>query len=291
MLSRNKVLKLTIIRNKVFITWQNLLSGLLTVALLNIFLLSSVQAQELNSETVVLKPMPWQTVIQAQPSYRGVFNQELRQAVVDNLVLPNISAEQLADKAKLLALLQPRLQELDKNLSHYIRVSESVSRFEQLKRLMPGLYNITERNLIETLLRKKGVSTPRMRNSRLVRLIDKRISLLANGLIFNMKALVRERRDYEPELLTAMARSGVRFSALPPDFILDYSLVEQNSETEGKWLFDAHIALLGKYEIPVVEVNETISEKASNLEQAQSKTVDVLANKVVERLKEYLVKI
>ncbi|WP_158660949.1 hypothetical protein [Thiomicrorhabdus sp. Milos-T2] len=281
---------MTIIRDNVLITWQHLLKGLLTIVLLNIFLLSTVQAQEINSKVASVKQQPWQDMIQTQPVYKGVFNQNLRQAVLNKLTLPKISAEDLEDKTKLLALLQPRLQELDKELSKYVRVSERVSRFEQLKRLMPALYNINERNLIEGLLKKQGVSVPRMRNSRLVRFIDKRISLLANGLIFNMKALVRERRDYEPELLRAMASKGIRFSALPPDFILDYSLVEKTSEKEGQWLFDAHISLLGKYEIPIVEVSENISENATSLEQAQSKSVDLLASKVVEKLKEYLVK-
>ncbi|BCN92343.1 hypothetical protein THMIRHAM_01280 [Thiomicrorhabdus immobilis] len=272
-----------------FYRW--LLKTMAFMVLFNLGLVSSGQANEqIAGQTgLTIHQPPWNAVVKTLLAEQGVFNQKLRQAVLENLRLPILTIEQLADNKKLLELLMPRLQLLDRDLSNYVRVSESVSRFEQLKRLMPGLYNIEERKLIEALLTRQGVAVPRMRNSRLVGFLDKRISLLANGLVFNMKALVREQRDYEPDLLQAMAQQGVSFSARPPDFVLDYSLIANPSAEAGEWGFDSHIALLGKYEIPLVEVNEKIREVAASQEQAQIKTVQFLAEKVVEQLKEFLI--
>lgn len=291
MLSSNRTIELKIMQTDNLAFFRRLLTTMTVTILLHLSLLSSAQATE---QTIVQKvatvhQAPWQSVVKSLPAEQGVFNKSLRQLVIENLQLPVLSVQQVTDKNQLLKLLQPRLQVLDEELSNFIRVSESVSRFEQLKRLMPGLYNIEERKLIEGLLKSQGVAVPRMRNSRLVGFLDKRISLLANGLIFNMKALVREQRDYEPELLKAMSDLGVSFSARPPDFVLDYTLIENASLEAGRWGFDSHIALLGNYEIPLIEINEKVSEVALNQKQAEIKTVQFLAVKVVEQLKESLI--
>ena len=139
------------------------------------------------------------------------------------------------------------------------------------------------------MLKRQGVSIPRLRNSRLLGILDKRIALLANGMIFNMKALIRERRDYESDLLKSMSSYGIKFSARPPDFILDYQLDFGEQNEKAEWVFNAKMALLGKYEIPVVKVEEVLITDAATKAEAQSRSVDILAKLITMQLKQYLI--
>ncbi|MDX1351619.1 MAG: hypothetical protein R3254_01305 [Thiomicrorhabdus sp.] len=241
------------------------------------------------ADTSIQQPV-WQHVVQTLPEDSGVFNRNLRQAVKAQLILPDIESSQLNPTANLpLAELNARLQLLDQALVKYIRVSESNTRFEQLKRLMPALYNIEERKLIEQLFKSHDVQVPRLRNSCSISILDKRITRLANGLIFNMKPLVRERRDYEADLLKAMSENGVEFSARPPDFLLDYYLQPNGHESESLWSFHAKIELLNKYEMPIVTVNERLTHTSQTRELAQIQSVQELAKLVTNQLKEFLI--
>ena len=233
----------------------------------------------------------WLEVFENLPEDKGVFNSALRRSVRETIPLVTLSTDHLQDSKVLTQKLIPRLEQLDRELSKYVRVSESVNRFEQLKRLMPGLYNIEERKLIESLLKRQGVSIPRLRNSRLLGILDKRIALLANGMIFNMKALIRERRDYESDLLKSMSSYGIKFSARPPDFILDYQLDFGEQNEQAEWVFNAKMALLGKYEIPVVKVEEVLITDAATKAEAQSRSVEILAKLITMQLKQYLIEI
>lgn len=142
------------------------------VALLYLTFLSSQNA--LAAGLAASQSEMWQPILQVLPKDKGVFNANLRQQVRNHLDLSlatgedsNQSDEQLEKN------LVARLSVLDKNLSKYIRVSESSSRFEQLKRLMPALYKIEERKLIEKLLKKRAVKIPNLRNRRLLAFLDK----------------------------------------------------------------------------------------------------------------------
>ncbi len=148
------------------------LLSLLMVALLYLTFLSSQNA--LAAGLAASQSEMWQPILQVLPKDKGVFNANLRQQVRNHLDLSlatgedsNQSDEQLEKN------LVARLSVLDKNLSKYIRVSESSSRFEQLKRLMPALYKIEERKLIEKLLKKRAVKIPNLRNRRLLAFLDK----------------------------------------------------------------------------------------------------------------------
>lgn len=234
-----------------------------------------------------IKSAPWSEVIDSLPEYQGTFNTGLRQSLRRQLNLPDINAAFNAQSEQADVLLQ-RVKELDADLSKYVRVSESISRFQQLKRLMPALKNIEERKLIEALLVKNQIKVPRLRNSRLLPHLDKRISILANSMIFNLKALVRENRTYEPQLLASMEKYGVPYSARIPDFILDYYLLPLGKNDQGKWLFDGSISLLGKYQMKVVSVESSISVEASSREQAEAKSMELLAESITEQLTQYL---
>jgi len=254
-----------------------------------ILLFSQPVLSNVNSLSVTAYTPVWQTVVADLPSDKGIFNAALRKSMRDKLELPSVIAADLEDKKQLLSKVKPRLIELDKALSKFIRVSENSTRFEQLKRLMPALLNIEERKLIQHLLKKHKVRLPNLRNSRLLPFLDKRITLLANSMIFNMKALVRERRDYEPDLLKAMASYGVKFSARPPDFILDYLLLGGSKNEQGERVFEGNIALLGQYEIPVVKIEEVIVTDVADWPQAEASSVAVMAKLITMQLKQFLV--
>lgn len=232
---------------------------------------------------------PWKSVIQELPIDKGTFNLALRNGVREELQLPKLSLDWAKNGLESSsAELINRLETLDAKLSRYVRVSERTSRFEQLKHLMPALANIEERKLIEALLTKQGVKVPRLRNARVLPFLDKRIADLANSMIFNMKALVRQRRDYEPQLMDAMARHGVEFSARVPDFVLDYMLVPDGQDEQGNWLFEGYIALLGKYEIQIVSFEDSIVKSAADEASAQELSMDELAQSITEKLKTFL---
>lgn len=273
---------------------ENRIVGSLLKTVLVIVVLMALVMQSALSESL---PAPksvspaWQEVLVNLPKNEGVFNSALRRSVRENVSIANLSIDYLHDSQVLSQQLIPRLEWLDKELSKYVRISESASRFEQLKRLMPGLYNIEERKLIEFLLKRQGISIPRLRNSRLLDRLDKRISLLANSMIFNMKALVRERRDYEADLLKSMSRYGVAFSARSPDFILDYQLDDGVQNEQAEWSFNARIALLGNYQISVVKVQELVVTGALTKAEAQSRSVEILAKLITMQLKQYLIEI
>ena len=268
---------------------RSLLKTVSVVVVLTALVMQSAFSENLQTPKS-LSPA-WQEVLASLPKNEGVFNSALRRSVRENISLVTLNMDHLQDSKALTQKLIPRLEQLDKELSKYVRVSESVSRFEQLKRLMPGLYNIEERKLIESLLKRQGVSIPRLRNSRLLGVLDKRISLLANSMVFNMKALVRERRDYESDLLKSMSSYGVTFSARPPDFILDYLLDSGEQNEQAEWVFNAKIALLGKYEIPVVKVEEVLITDVATKAEAQSRSVEILAKLITMQLKQYLIEI
>jgi len=266
---------------------RSLLKAVSVIALLTVLVMQSAYSENLQPPKSVSPA--WQEVLASLPKNEGVFNSALRRSVRERVLLVSLSMDHLQDSKVLAQKLIPRLELLDKELSKYVRVSESISRFEQLKRLMPGLYNIEERKLIESLLKRQGVSIPRLRNSRLLGILDKRIALLANGMIFNMKALIRERRDYESDLLKSMSSYGIKFSARPPDFILDYQLDFGEQNEKAEWVFNAKMALLGKYEIPVVKVEEVLITDAATKAEAQSRSVDILAKLITMQLKQYLI--
>ena len=266
---------------------RSLLKAVSVIALLTVLVMQSAFSENLQPPKSVSPA--WQEVLASLPKNEGVFNSALRRSVRERVSLVSLSMDHLQDSKVLAQKLIPRLELLDKELSKYVRVSESVSSFEQLKRLMPGLYNIEERKLIESLLHRQGVSVPRLRNSRLLGILDKRIALLANGMIFNMKALIRERRDYESDLLKSMSSYGIKFSARPPDFILDYQLDAGEQNEQAEWVFNAKMALLGKYEIPVVKVEEVLITDAVTKAEAQSRSVEILAKLITMQLKQYLV--
>ena len=240
-------------------------------------LFNPVWASSVTEQTV------WQKAALNLPEPSGIFNKVLRSEIQKSIVLPELETSNQSDQ------LIKRLQSLDKELFKYVRVSESSTRFEQLNRLMPALVNIEERKLIEQYLTNHGQSVPRLRNDRLYSLLDKRISRLANGLIFNMKPLVRERRDYEPELLQAMANNGIEFSARPPDFILDYQLEPEGQNKQNEWTFKGSIALLNTFEMPIVSVEKELTEPSGIKEQAQIEGVTQLAHLVTNKLKQFLI--
>lgn len=231
----------------------------------------------------------WQNLIKITPKSKGVFNRSLRETVRSQLDLPALTSLDVADQELLQQTFYGRLTELDSSLIRFLRVSQSANNFTQLKQLMPALKIIEEYKLIKQLLKANSVTLPALRNQRLMRLLDNRITQIANALIFNMKALVRERRPYEPELLVAMAGYGVEFSARPPDFILQYNLDYEAQNASGQWVFNTHIALTNKLHIAIVKINEVVVVEATDIKQAQTKTLEVMAKLVTMQLKYYLV--
>lgn len=182
-----------------------------------------------------------------------------------------------------------RLEILDKERSKYLRISPKSNAFEQLKRLMPALYNIEEHRALLQLLKLNGVEAPRLKNSHLVVFLDQYISRLASGLTFNMKALVREGREFESELIASLEQQSLMFTAKPPDFILDYQLDSKGQDDlSGAWLFDARIALLAKFDIKIVSVELTLSEVADNESQAQRQALTQMAESLSENLRAFL---
>ena len=231
----------------------------------------------------------WQSLIETSPEDKGVFNHTLREMVRTHLNLIKVSEVDAVDMEAVKPQLYERLKTLDKGLSKFVRVSQNTNQFMQLKQFMPALKIIEEQKLIIRLLKAKGIAVPALRNSRLLVLLDRRITQVANRLIFNMKALVRERRPYEPHLLKAMASYGVAFSARPPDFILEYDLFSQGVNDKSEWVFQGRIALLNDLHIPIVKVDELIIVSGDELFTAQLAALEVMAKLVTMQLRIYLV--
>ena len=241
-----------------------------------------------NSAVVIDSPAQsqvWQELITQLPKDRGLFNSSLRKGVRQNLSL--VDSINLDDNEAIKAQVLPRLELLDASLSKYIRISTSKTSFEQLSLLMPALFAIEEIKLIKALYKQQKISMPQLRNSRLQSHLDKRITRLANGMVFNMKALVRN-RPFESELLKAMASNGISFSARPPDFYLDYG-VNTVGEDSAQWLIEGYINLSNKWKSPVVEASDEISTAASTLDDAQLQAIAKLALLVTQELKTYLI--
>lgn len=237
-------------------------------------------------------------------SKKTVFEVQLRMAARENLLaLPlfqpsDIRANLQADKLDIGVEWLPevlnhqvnvRLEALDKELSKYLRISPKSSAFEQLKHLMPALYNIEERRLLLQLLKLNGLEVPPLKNGRIVVFLDRHISRLAGGLTFNMKALVREGREFESALITSLEQRSLIFTAKPADFILDYQLDSRGQESgSGAWLFDARIALLAKFGIKIVSAELTLSEVAENESQAQLQALNKMAESLSQKLRAFL---
>lgn len=237
-------------------------------------------------------------------SKKTVFEVQLRMAVRERLLaLPlfqpsDIRTSLQADKLDIGMEWLPevlnrqatvRLEALDKELSKYLRISPKSSAFEQLKHLMPALYNIEERRLLLQLLKLNGVKAPPLKNGRVVVFLDQHISRLAGGLTFNMKALVREGREFESDLISSLEQHSLMFTAKPPDFILDYQLDSRGQDSDsGAWLFDARIALLAKFNIKIVSAELTLSEMADSESQAQRQALAKMADSLSQNLRAFL---
>lgn len=237
-------------------------------------------------------------------SKEAVLESQLRTAVREKLlVLPlfqpsDIRVDLQADKLDIGMEWLPeqlnhqviaRLDLLDKALSKYLRISTKSNDFEQLKRLMPALYNIEERHLLLQLLKLNGVKAPPLKNSRLVVFLEQHISRLTNELTFNMKALVREGREFESDLISSLEQHSLIFTAKPPDFILDYQLDSKGQDSvSGAWLFDARIALLAKFNIKIVSAELTLSEMADSESQAQRQALAKMASSLSQNLRAFL---
>ncbi len=263
-----------------------------SLLMLLVLLLPVQPVYAVSSEAPPVSNIPsvtWDELKQKQPEEKGVFNRALRQEIRAQLELIQLSdlegniPKQIQDK------FQSRLEVLDKELQKYVRVGASKKHYSQLKRLMPALKNIEERKLITALYKHYKVRLPNLRNSRFMSFLDKRITRLANGMIFNMKPLVRERKSNEAELLAVMEQYGVAFSARPPDFILDYKLSNQGADAQSEWRYDAEISLLNQYYTPVVSVTESMTIQAQDSDQAEKKALGMMAEALTLQLKKLLV--
>lgn len=232
----------------------------------------------------------WQSMIESLPKEQGVFNRALRESVREVLPLEEISNIEVVDSDFYQQRLAPKLQELDKSLKQFVRVSQSQSSFRQLEKLMPALFAIEEYKLIKDLFKQQNMVLPPLSNARLVGFLDRRITQLANHMIFNMKALVRERRPFEGKLLKAMASYGVEYSAKPPDFILDYDIDFEQQNAAGEWTFNTSIALLNEYQVPIVKVDELVVTEAIDEQSAQQQALEVMAKLVTMQLRHVLLK-
>jgi hypothetical protein len=237
-------------------------------------------------------------------SNNSILERKLRSAVrAQLLALPlfqpnDIQASLQADKMDVVMTWLPeslslqasaRLQVLDSELRQYLRISSKSTDFRQLKRFMPALYNIEERYALLQLLKLNGMVAPVLKNSRLAGFLDQRISRLADGLTFNMKALVREGEEFEPDLITALAEQDLIFTAKPPDFILDYHLNSKGQDgATGAWLLDARIALLDDFDMKIVSADLTLAEVADDEFQAQRQALTKMADALSQNLRAFL---
>ncbi len=263
----------------------------------------SSQALALIQESALRSLLMSPTGSTTSASKKTIFEKALRSGVRSNLVaMPifqpntltsNVQVDRIEvdlqwDKTRLEQVIE-RLTVLDKELSKYVRMSTSKNEFNQLKKLMPALYNIEERRALLQLLKINKMPAPQLKNSRLVGFLDKRISRMAGDLKFNMKALLREGAEYETDLIASMEQQALTFTAKPPDFVLDYKFASAGQDkTTGNWLFYGKIALLDRFKIQIASAEIEMSEGADSAEQAQPQALDKLAEALSQNLRAVL---
>lgn len=235
---------------------------------------------------VDVKGLSWLSVVESMPADRGVFNKSLRQSVREAITLPSLGG---LDRAKLEKALTPHLISADKALSNYVRVSSNIDHYRQLQMLMPALIKIEERKLILHLFAQNEIPSPRLANSRLLPILDKRITRLADGMIFNMKALVRQQRNHEADLLKAMSAYGIKFSARPPDFFLEYELLSNGRNADRLWQLRGSIQLLNKYQVPIASAQDIFKLDTQNEDDARAQTLKKMAEQITKQLKTTLI--
>ena len=271
-------------------SYCHFISSLMVLLLCSAMLLFSAKSIASTQLPSVKHSYVWQVMIKEIPKEKGIFNRALRESVREVLPLIELSSIDTVDAEVFQQKLSPRLKKLDQSLQKYIRVSESLNRYQQLEKLMPALFAIEEYKLIKQLYKQQNIRLPNLRNGRLLSFLDRRLTQLASYMIFNMKALVRERRPYESHLLKAMASYGVEYSAKPPDFIMEYEINFENRAPKGEWVFNTSIGLLDSYHIPFVKLNEIIVVEAKDREMAQKKALEVMAKLITMELRFSLIK-
>ena len=266
-------------------------------------------SQPLSQTQTLILENALRTLLKGSPvkaSNKAIFENLLRSDVRANLFMQpifqpsNMSATLQVDtvniemqwqKETLAQQVAERLKVLDQALPKYLRMSAKSSSFGQLKRLMPALYNIEERAGLIHLLKLNDLPVPPLQNTRLVDFLDKQISRLARGLTFNMKALVREGREFEPDVIASLAQQALTFVARPPDFRLDYQLESLGQDADsGAWVFEGRMALLGQFDLEIASAELSLSETAQDEGQAQRQALDKIAQTLSQNLRAFLLK-
>lgn len=182
-----------------------------------------------------------------------------------------------------------RLAVLDNELLHSLHINTSGNVFNQLKALVPALYNIEERRGLQQLLTLHDLLIPPSSNHRIAELLDRQVRRSAAGLTFNMKALVREGKAYEENLIAALQQESLSLTAKQPDFVLDYEFFEKDRENEqGGWLFYGKTSLLNDLQIQVASAEIEVREVADSAEQAQRQALAKLAAALSQDLRAVL---
>ena len=277
-----------------------LFSKMATLPEANKAILTATLIQESALQSLLMPPMTTARTASTKTVFEEALRSDVRGYLValpifqpkdftSNVRTDRIEVDLLWDTERLEQQVVNRLTTLDNDLLQYLRLSASSNAFNQLKKLMPALYNIEERRGLLQLLKINKIPAPLLKNSRLADLLDKQISRVATDLKFNMKALLREGKDYEADLINSMEQQSLTFTAKPPDFILDYQFGKAGQDkTTGDWLFYGKISLLDLLKMNIASADIEMSENADSAEQAQRQALAKMAKALSQNLRAVL---
>lgn len=195
-------------------------------------------------------------------------------------------------KQSILEVLQARMQQIETHLLAYRHVGEDSSHLQQLKVLLPTLPRIEEYQRLKAL--QKRLQSTQMpattEESGLVALLDRKISILFNDLLWVVNESLPESAAYESILTESLRHEGLKISAKQPDLDVNYYLEPSDyNEGSGQVTLFADMTLLDSdQEVFLSYASEISGAQAWNDERLKH-AIQKLAGEVYEVVGERLI--
>lgn len=198
-------------------------------------------------------------------------------------------------KQSLLDELEARMQQIETHLLVYRHVGDRGSHLRQLEVLLPALTWIEEHQRLSALQKRlQNEELPfQVEEAGVVALLDRKISILFNELLWVVNESLPESAAYENILTESLRREGLRVSAKQPDLDVNYYIepTEYNEDSGQATLFADMTLLDSDKEVFLSYATEISGQPAwsdEDLKQAVQKLAGEVYQLVGERLLEWV---
>ncbi|WP_178861834.1 hypothetical protein [Thiomicrorhabdus cannonii] len=198
-----------------------------------------------------------------------------------------VTVEVALAHAPLLQQIQQKMDELNQQLMAYRFMTQSGSRFDQLKQLAPAL------PLVEAYKFWQGwqqrLQPDLKEHSSIAAILDRRFTVLCQQFSVVIDPLVVEAQDYETPFMQALRDYGIEVSAKGPDLHFEYD-IELTDErfAPPPMQMRAKVVIKSTLGLPVAQWQSEVAAGSEWSEDAKRAVINDLAMQVFSHLTEIL---